>query len=102
MFKVFDFECECGVRKDDVMVGDGEAVPCECGKTMFKLFPTARSKDFRGKFSPFWSDTMQCRINDREDLNKLKQYAKDNGLTCVGHNAQKPDRAAIRYNYEHD
>ena len=103
--KVYDFECKCGYELLDEIVEESDVVSCKkCNKKMSRIFPCPRN-GFAGvgtPFSPFWSDTMQTRINDREDLKKLKQYAKDKGLTCVGHVNQKADRAAIRHNYESD
>lgn len=102
--KVFDYLCEaCDETQKDLLVDPSETQVCpKCSKAMVRLFSAPRSLDREGRFQPFWSDTMQKRINDREDLSKLRQYAKDNGLTNVGHTKMKPDRAAIRYNYEND
>lgn len=106
MYKVYDYICDCGERKNDVLVSGDDVVKCECGSDMKRLFPCPMgyvdgvNTASDHKFQPFWSDTMQCHIHDRQDLKKLKKYAKDNGLTCIGHDKQKPDKAAIRYNYE--
>jgi hypothetical protein len=85
------------------MVNDEEAVPCEtCGNPMEKLFPCTR-RGLNGvgeKFTPFWSDTFEMRVNDREDLSRLKDLRKKHGLECVGHRGQTPDKSAIRKNYE--
>lgn len=101
--KVYDYECpKCERIFRDMLVDSDEKVKCsECNKEMTRICNGPRSKG-EGRFQPFWSDTMQMRINDREDLAKLRQYAKDNGLTNVGHTSQRPDRAAIRHNYEND
>jgi hypothetical protein len=97
------FKCACGVRFGKVVEispNETEKTPCECGKQA-RQEETQVGRD-HNLFRPFWSDTMQCRINDREDLSKLRAYAKSKGLTNVGHTVMKPDRAAIRHNYDHD
>ncbi len=99
--KVFDYECpECGIQ--ELIVDPTETQKCDCGKEMQRIFSAPRAPEREGRFQPFWSDTMQCRIKDREDLSKLRSYAKAKGLVNVGHRDMKPDRAAIKYNYEHD
>lgn len=104
MFKVFDYHCEpCNFILPDKMVQDDEVVSCEtCGKPMDRLFSCPRQghNGVGERFQPFWSDTFQMRVNDREDLNKLKDLRKQHGLECIGHQDQKPDRTAIRKNYE--
>lgn len=77
-----------------------QSLKCKCGGT-------ADQEEFQDSkdhniFRPFWSDTMQMRIRDRVDLQRLRDYAKSKGLVNVGHQRMKPDRAAIRYNYERD
>ena len=74
---------------------------CECGKIATQEgFQDSKDHNI---FQPFWSETMQCRIRDRMDLQKLRAYAKSQGLINIGHvRGIKPDRKAIRYNYEHD
>ncbi len=97
------FKCSCGLRFGKVVeIYPNETLSseCECGTNAFQETPVASSE--QNLFRPFWSDTMQKRINDRQDLSELRSFAKRNGLTNVGHTKQKPDRAAIRYNYEHD
>ncbi len=96
------FKCDCGLRFGRVVeISPNPTLQagCECGNPAIP--EEGQEKKEKNLFQPFWSDTMQCRINDREDLKKLRAYAKANGLTNVGHLNQKPDRAAIRYNYEH-
>lgn len=101
--KVFDYVCgKCGANRNDQIVENGERVKCSCGSDMLRMFPIARTKDLRGPFQPFWSDTFQMRVNDREDLKKLQAMRKESGLECVGHTNMKPDKAAIRWNYEND
>ncbi len=98
-FKTFKCQsCHLTLKKlIETHPNDTSTLACECGSEMHSEYRPNQTR-----FQPFWSDTMQCRINDREDLAKLKKYAKDNGLVNVGHTQMKPDRAAIRWNYEHD
>lgn len=101
MFKVFDFLCVCGERRNDQLVEKDEVVLCQkCKEPMNRLFPCAQAKEARGNFKPFWSDTFEMRVNDREDLTKLKQLRKEHGLECIGHRRAKPDRKLIRRSYE--
>lgn len=76
-----------------------EHVICDCGGRAVRQ-ERAGKKEIR--FQPFWSDTFEMRVNDREDMKKIKLLRKANGLVCVGHNRQKQDDRAVRYNYEHD
>lgn len=103
MFKVFDYQCEPCKRKIlDLTVEDNEVVTCrKCGGAMVRLFPCPKMRDGAGeKFQPFWSDTFQMRVNDREDMKKVRELRKKHGLECIGHNDQKADRKAIKHNYE--
>lgn len=102
MFKVYDYLCEPCKRKllDRLSNGD-EIIKCgKCGQPMTRLFPCPKGGEQRGKFKPFWSDTFDMRVNDREDLKKIKELRKQHGLECVGHTTQKADNRAIRHNYE--
>lgn len=98
------FKCRsCKVRFGKVVEispNETESLDCECGKKAHQE-ERADSKE-HNLFKPFWSDTLQMRIKDRIDLQKLRQHAKDNGLINVGHVHQRPDRAAIRHNYENE
>lgn len=102
MFKVYDYQCEtCGKILYDKLAEKGEIVSCEtCLKPMVQLFPCPRSKDRELRFQPFYSDTFEMHVNDREDLSKLKDLRKKHGLECVGHRNQRPERTVIRHNYE--
>lgn len=102
--KVFDYQCvKCSKVHLDQIVDPKEAIPCPiCGKAMSRLFPAPRALDRQGRFSPFWSETFQMRVNDREDLSKMKDLRKVHNLECVGHTRVKPDRAAIKHRYEND
>lgn len=104
MLKVFDYHCNnCDQVHPDLIVDPAEPQKCpDCKKTMTKLMAAPRAVDRLRPFQPFWSDTFQRRINDREDLRVMRDEAKASGLTCVGHRKQKPDKAAIRHNYEND
>lgn len=97
------FKCECGVSSKkfvEIAPASTPEIKCGCGKSAVHE-EMADSKE-QNLFRPFWSDTMQKRIRDREDLKDLRSFAKRNGLTNVGHMNQKPDRKAIRHNYETD
>ena len=94
------FVCECGdeFREMVQIFPEKQLVKqCKCGKRALQIEEVDAVM-----FKPFWSDTLQMRIMDRQDLQKLRAYAKKEGLINVGHEHQKPDRWAIRYNYEHD
>lgn len=96
------FNCDCGNRFGrviEISPKETEKLPCDCGKEAHQE-ERAEARD-HNLFRPFWSDTLQKPIKDRMDLAELRSYAKANGLTNVGHRDQKPDRAAIRWNYEH-
>lgn len=93
-----DFLCGCGqLRKKlvEIYPKHESEIDCECGGSAKEI---EVSRDL--VFKPFWSDTLQTRIKDKIDLQRLRQYAKDNGLVNVGHVHQKPDRRAIRHNYD--
>lgn len=102
--KVYDYLCEsCGFKLLDKMADSEAALRCrKCAKTMTRLFPCPRTgaNGVGAQFRPFWSDTFQMRVRDREDLRKLKDLRKQNGLECIGHQRQRPDRKAIRHNFE--
>lgn len=105
MFKVFDYFCDsCHHKANDLIVEDYEVVTCKlCGRNMNRLFPVLRGDrhdDFH--FQPFHSMTFDMKVRDREDLQRLKESRRKHNLVCVGHRYTKPDRKAIRNNYEND
>lgn len=106
MFIVYDYECPiCGRREEDYLsekCGSDMPLCAECKTPMDRLFPCPRGGEERGNFKPFWSDTFEMRVNDREDLKKLKDLRRANNLECVGHRKMKEDRRAVRHNYETD
>lgn len=103
-FKVYDYLCEsCGFKMADKLADTDAAFRCKkCKKIMTRLFPCPRTgaNGVGDVFKPFWSDTFQMRVRDREDLKTVKDLRKKYGLECVGHRRQRPDRKAIRYNFE--
>jgi len=102
MLKVYDYTCEkCGASEIDKIAEKGSVVSCEkCGHVMTQLFPCPRGGEARGRFQPFYSDTFEMPVKDREDLKKLKDLRKEAGLECIGHRRTQRDTKAIRYNYE--
>lgn len=100
--KIYDYACDsCGSKAIDQLAEHDEIIKCKkCKMPMSRLFPCPRGGEQRGNFKPFWSDTFQMRVKDREDLKTLKSLREKNGLECVGHRRQRPDRQAIRHNFE--
>lgn len=93
-------DCKSSFKKIvEISPKETSELPCHCGSVSDQVH---RESGDHNLFKPFWSDTLQMRIKDKIDLQKLRQYAKDNGLVNVGHVHQKPDRRAIRHNYESD
>jgi len=102
IYKTYDFECACGHRTDDQLVEPGEIIKCEkCFKPMQKLVSAPRMDGHAdGTFRPFYSDTFEMHVRDREDMNKVRALRKQHGLEVVGHDRMRPDRKAIRHNFE--
>jgi len=73
---------------------------CFCGGRLEVFFPGI--VDEHNLFKPFYSDTFDMPVRDRMDLKKIKELRKEHKLECVGHRQTKPDRKAIRNNYEND
>lgn len=102
-FAYRDFKCKkCGAELNElveVYPQNIEFIFCECGG---KSFREEKRNLQEIRFKPFWSDTFEMRVNDREDMKKIKSLRKQYGLECVGHQRQKQDDRAVRYNYEND